>query len=356
MKAPDDHTGATPPEHDAMAPPPEPGARTRRRRTGALARPLLALLCAAIGTGLAVLLARTSVGTTRGQRLDQLILSGAQDHQGRLSHYAELAVGTVSVPIMAGLLALALVLVLIRRRLSLLVPLVLLVLGANITTQVVKHLVVTRDALGPGIDVTPNSFPSGHTTLAATAMIAVVLASGRARAVIAPLGVVWTAAAGVGTLVLGWHRSSDVVGAIIIVAAWTFLVLAIDGLHTRHRLARDTDRPGRRRRRGDASRDVPDSFPQPAARSAALLDLRIGVVDRVVAVLLGLASLVGLVYGAIALAGLGLPLDLQDTAQQTSSFIATAALIAGGTGSWMALVLVLRTPTSHRSSPGDRVP
>ena len=228
-----------------MTPPPEPGARTRRRRTGALARPLLALLCAAICAGLAVLLARTSVGTASGQRLDQLILSGAQDHQGRLSHYAELAVGTVSVPVMAGLLALALVLVLIRRRLTLLVPLALLVVGANITTQVVKHLVVTREALGPGIEVTPNSFPSGHTTLAATAMIAVVLASGRLRALLAPLGVIWTAAAGVGTLVLGWHRPSDVVGAIVIVAGWTVLVLAIDGLHTRHRLARDAGRaPG----------------------------------------------------------------------------------------------------------------
>ncbi|WP_304502269.1 phosphatase PAP2 family protein [Brachybacterium sp. FME24] len=360
MNAPDDRAGTTPPEDDgatpleddAMTPPPRPGARTRRRRTGALARPLLALLCAVIGAGLAVLLARTSVGTASGQRLDQLILSGAQDHQGRLSHYAELAVGTVSVPVMAGLLALALVLVLIRRRLTLLLPLALLVVGANVTTQVVKHLVVTREALGPGIEVTPNSFPSGHTTLAATAMIAVVLASGRLRALLAPLGVIWTAAAGVGTLVLGWHRPSDVVGAIVIVAGWTVLVLAIDGLHTRHRLARDATRPGRGRRRRDASRAATG----PSAESPTLLDLRTGAADRVVAVLLGLAGLAGVVYGAIGLAGLGLPLDLQDAAQQTSSFVATAALIAGGTASWMALVLVLRTPTSHRSSPGDRVP
>lgn len=359
MNAPDERAGTTPPEDDgappqeddAMTPPPEPGARTRRRRTGALARPLLALLCAAICAGLAVLLARTSVGTASGQRLDQLILSGAQDHQGRLSHYAELAVGTVSVPVMAGLLALALVLVLIRRRLTLLVPLALLVVGANITTQVVKHLVVTREALGPGIEVTPNSFPSGHTTLAATAMIAVVLASGRLRALLAPLGVIWTAAAGVGTLVLGWHRPSDVVGAIVIVAGWTVLVLAIDGLHTRHRLARDATRPGRGRRRRDASRVT-----GPTAESTTLLDLRTGAADRVVAVLLGLAGLAGVVYGAFELATLGLPLDLQDAAQQTSSFVATASLIAGGTASWMALVLVLRTPTSHRSSPGDRVP
>ena len=33
-----------------------------------------------------------------------------------------------------------------------LLPLASLVLGANLTTQVIKHLVVTRDVLGPGID------------------------------------------------------------------------------------------------------------------------------------------------------------------------------------------------------------
>lgn len=350
MSASDDRAGTTPPDGSTTTPPREPAARTRRRRTGALARPLLALLCAAICTGLAVLLVRTAVGTASGQRLDQLILSGAQDHQGRLSHYAELAVGTVSVPLMAGLLALALVLVLIRRRLSLLAPLALLVVGANITTQVVKHLVVTREALGPGIEVTPNSFPSGHTTLAATAMIALVLTSGRLRALLAPLGVIWTAAAGVGTLVLGWHRPSDVIGAIIIAAAWTFLVLALDGLHTRHRLVREATLPGRRR--GRLRRDASTASTQ----SSTLLDLRTGIVDRAVAVLLGLAGSAGLVYGALGLAGLSLPLDLQDAGQQTSSFLATAALIAGGTASWMALVLVLRTPTSHRSTPGDRVP
>src|SRR5699024_1991314 len=89
-----------------------------------------------------------------------------------------------------------------------------------------------------GIEITPNSFPSGHTTLAATAMIALVLAAGRARLVLAPLGAVWATAVGVGTLVAGWHRPSDVIGAMAVVAAWTFLPLALAGpgaAPTRHR-------------------------------------------------------------------------------------------------------------------------
>src|SRR5699024_10483451 len=106
-------------------------------RVGGLARPLLSLLAAALCTAVIVALARTAVGTASGQRLDQLILSGAKNHSGPLSQYAQEAVGSVSLPVIGTLLALAAVLVLIRRRLSLLVPLTVLVLGANLSTQMI---------------------------------------------------------------------------------------------------------------------------------------------------------------------------------------------------------------------------
>ena len=312
-------------------------------RVGGLARPLLSLLAAALCTAAIVALARTAVGTASGQRLDQLILSGAKNHSGPLSQYAQEAVGSVSLPVIGTLLALAAVLVLIRRRLSLLVPLTVLVLGANLSTQVIKHVLVTRQALGPGIEITPNSFPSGHTTLAATAMIALVLASGPARVVLAPIGALWTVAAGLGTLVLGWHRPSDVIGAIAVAATWTFLVLAVDGLHTRRRrrraLAESSAGHGRRRRP-----------PQVDAAPGA------GALGTVLAVLLGLAGAVGLALGAMGLLAVPLPLELHDASQQQLAFRATAALIAGGTAAWMALVLALRTPTSHRARTIERVP
>ncbi|GAA4522306.1 phosphatase PAP2 family protein [Brachybacterium paraconglomeratum] len=313
-------------------------------RVGGVARPLLSLLAAALCTAVVVGLARGAVGTASGQRLDQLILSGAKAHEGPLSQYAELAVQSVSVPVIAVLLALAAVLVLLRRRLQLLIPLTVLVIGANLTTQVIKHVLVTRQALGPGIDITPNSFPSGHTTLAATAMIALVLASGRARVVLAPVGALWTLAAGLGTLVVGWHRPSDVIGAITIAAAWTFLILAADGLHTRRRRARAAASPGRGRRRRGA--DLTDSARAP----------RHGAGTAVMAAVLGLGGLVGLALGAAGLASLPRPLDLHDVPQQLAAFGATTALIGGGTGAWMALVLVLRTPISHRRRMDERVP
>lgn len=307
---------------------------SRRTSSGAV-RPVLALLVAAITAATTWALARFAVGTASGQRLDQLTLSGAQSHEGQLAELTAFAVDTVSVPVVAGLLALSALLVVLRRRAGLLLPLALLVVGANLTTQVIKHLLVTRAALGPGIDITPNSFPSGHTTLAASAAIALVLASGPARGIVAILGVVWTAGTGVGTLVVGWHRPSDVVGAILVVATWTFLVLAADGAHTLRRRSRAARAPGRgRRRAGGPAGPEPDS----SGRS------RPGASDRTIAIVLGLAAVAALVAGVMAFTGLELPLVLGSVDQQQTSFLATTAVISASVASWLALVLTLRTP------------
>ncbi|WP_062947410.1 phosphatase PAP2 family protein [Brachybacterium sp. sponge] len=307
-----------------------------------LARPLLSLLVAAVCGAAVVLMARGAVGTASGQRLDQLTLSGSRNHDGLLSRIAELAVETVSMPVIIALLALAAVIALLRRRPALLLPLASLVLGANLTTQVIKHLLVSREVLGPGIEPTTNSFPSGHSTLAATTMIALVLVAGRARPLVAPLGLLWSGAAGIGTLVTGWHRPSDVIGAIAVSAAWTFLVLGVDGLHTRRRLHRAAAHAGRgRRRRGhDLRQDVP----------------RLPRAELACALVLGAIGAVGLVAGAAGIAGLPLPLDLADRASQLAAFRATGAVIAGATASWVALVLVLRTPSVLRTPPAERVP
>ena len=307
-----------------------------------LARPLLSLLVAAVCGAAVVLMARGAVGTASGQRLDQLTLSGSRNHDGLLSRIAELAVETVSMPVIIALLALTAVIALLRRRPALLLPLASLVLGANLTTQVIKHLLVSREVLGPGIEPTTNSFPSGHSTLAATTMIALVLVAGRARPLVAPLGLLWSGAAGIGTLVTGWHRPSDVIGAIAVSAAWTFLVLGVDGLHTRRRLRRTAAHAGRgRRRRGrDLRQDVP-RLPRP---------------ELACAVVLGAIGAVGLVTGAAGIAGLPLPLDLADRASQLAAFRATGAVIAGATAVWVALVMVLRTPSVLRTPPAERVP
>ncbi|PZP17753.1 MAG: phosphatidic acid phosphatase [Brachybacterium faecium] len=298
----------------------------RRRRSGVPVRPvlsgLLALLCAAM----VVLLARIAVGTASGQRLDQLTLSGAQLDTGPVSQVVGLAAGTVSLPVVLAALACVAVIAVLRRRADLLVPLAVLVGGANLSTQAIKHLVITREVLGPGIDVTPNSFPSGHTTLAASTAIALVLVAGRARGPVAVLGALWTAGAGIGTLALGWHRASDVAGAIVVVATWTFLMLAVDGVLQYRRAPSAEEREPRRG------------------------------IEVATAWALGLAGAAGMVLGVVAFAALGLPLLLHEPGHQQAAYRTTVAVISGGTALWMAMVLMLRVPEPRRASRGDRVP
>lgn len=65
------------------------------------------------------------------------------------------------------------------------------VAASNITTQVVKHLWLERPELVPGAG-TENALPSGHTTMAASAAVAVFLAAdARHRPVVGTLAAVW---------------------------------------------------------------------------------------------------------------------------------------------------------------------
>lgn len=93
---------------------------------------------------------------------------------------------------------------------------VAVVLGAQAVTQVLKAA-LTR----PG-SVEANSLPSGHVTLVASLGVALVLVVPRLLRPLAALAAVAvTGIAGVATMVAGWHRPSDVVAAIGVVAATT---------------------------------------------------------------------------------------------------------------------------------------
>ena len=66
-----------------------------------------------------------------------------------------------------------------------------------------------------------NSFPSGHVTVVSSlAAGALLVMPRRAQPTVAVLGVVATAVTAVATVALGWHRPSDVIGAVGVVTAW----------------------------------------------------------------------------------------------------------------------------------------
>jgi membrane-associated phospholipid phosphatase len=104
------------------------------------------------------------------------------------------------------------------------------VAGANLTTQLLKTTLehARHRAFEHGIELPwPNSFPSGHTTAAASIAVALLLVvPARHRLVAATAGAALTAAVGFSVVILGWHYPSDVLGGLLVVGAWGFAALA----------------------------------------------------------------------------------------------------------------------------------
>jgi hypothetical protein len=98
---------------------------------------------------------------------------------------------------------------------------------------VLKRL-IERPELGVDMEraAAGNSLPSGHTTIAASVAIALLLVlPARLRGAGGMLGAAATAVVGVATLSAGWHRPSDVVAALLVVGVWAniaglFIVVA----------------------------------------------------------------------------------------------------------------------------------
>jgi len=84
----------------------------------------------------------------------------------------------------------------------------------------VKHLWLERPELVPGAG-TENALPSGHTTMAASAAVAVFLAAdARHRPVVGTLAAVWGTGWGTYIFIENWHWPSDMVAAYLVVAGW----------------------------------------------------------------------------------------------------------------------------------------
>lgn len=94
--------------------------------------------------------------------------------------------------------------------------------AANLTTQVLKNWVLVRPDLDNGVPYyTGNSLPSGHTTFAAAAVVAVFLmVAPRWRPLTAAVGALFAVAVGAGTFIETWHRPADMVAAYLVVAFW----------------------------------------------------------------------------------------------------------------------------------------
>ena len=189
--------------------------------------PVLGCLACVFGLFLVTLLA-FKVGA--GEHLDARALSHLTAEPGTTAHKAATLFAHLAdpLPLLLMLIGVCALAVHWGRRPEALAA-VAIVAGANLTTQFLKALFSHERFyafLGEGQPWT-NSFPSGHTTAAASIWVALLIAApARLRPLAALAGAALTGAVGLSVVVLEWHYPSDVLGALFVAAGWGFAALA----------------------------------------------------------------------------------------------------------------------------------
>jgi membrane-associated phospholipid phosphatase len=185
-----------------------------------------ALGTAALFVGVYLFFVRSYIG----QVIDERSFAGANAWKGGLIDFAQSFLDALPVAAVVIGTILALVIVLVRRNWLVFAIAVGGAIAANVSTQVLKYSVLSRPAKGVDTGLA-NSLPSGHTSVAASAAVLVFLVTApRYRPLAAVLGALFTVAAGASTLVEQWHRPSDVIAGMLVVAFWACIagiVLAI---------------------------------------------------------------------------------------------------------------------------------
>ncbi|MEU6202571.1 phosphatase PAP2 family protein [Micromonospora musae] len=261
---------------------------------------------------------RVAVHTGLGQWVDTVALTGNRIGQDRIDEPVDRILNAMSV---VSLLAATIVIgfiALMRGRIALAITATLLIAGANVTTQLLKYG-LTRPDLGIDLEriYAGNSLPSGHTAVAASVAVALVLVlPAKVRPFGAFVGAAYAAAAGVATLSAGWHRPSDAVTAFLVVGVWAALAGLVLLVTQREQAQVST---------ADA--------------------------HRVAAVVLGVGGVIALVISGLALGWLT---DLRGVTPQALSrralFVAYAGSAAGIAGT-MAVVMALVLAVVHRLVP-----
>lgn len=161
------------------------------------------------------------VTTSKGQVLEYASLQAAQE---RIPDIHSVLLQMLSyLPQVVGVVAVAaFILLTVFRRRWLASLLAALTFGAaNLTSQLLKTL-LERPYFDNAVPYyTGNSLPSGHTTFAAAAMVAVFLVvAPRWRPATAFGGALFAVLVGVATYIEAWHRPADMVAAFLVSGFW----------------------------------------------------------------------------------------------------------------------------------------
>ena len=181
------------------------------------------------------------------QRADQAVLLGFFDvaeHRG-VKPLADFVANLCSPQPYLYFAWIPMLVAVLRGRPRLAIAIGVILLGANVTTHVLKPLLAAPRPSNGQDDIGPASWPSGHATAAMSFVLCSVLAApSRARPFVAAAGAVFAVAVCYSFLALGWHYPSDVLGGFLVAATWTLLaVSALLAVRGRAPAPRQVSRP-----------------------------------------------------------------------------------------------------------------
>ena len=199
-------------------------------RSGQVAlRALYVVLCLACLAAVFAL-QHFAIHTARGQSFDQNVMTALSEQTGTVASYLRRGLNT-TVPVAVGVLVIVALIALFQRKMRTLTQVIVVFAGANLTAQLLKHVLIDRPTLVEHLGVYGNSFPSGHVTIAAAAAGVLFFSTSHRNVagVLTALAGIWAVLIGIATVVSAWHRPSDVLGGFLIVAAWVFAAQALWG-------------------------------------------------------------------------------------------------------------------------------
>lgn len=157
--------------------------------------------------------------TARGQLVEQAVLDASS------FAYGPALLSLVSVPALLAACAVVAAVGLVRRRPVAAIAGVAVIGVSTVLSQLLKNVLLVRPDLGSGAE---NTFPSGHMVVFSSVVVALlVVLPVAARPVVASLSAVLLCVVAGQLLYYGWHRPSDVAGAVLLVTAVLALVSVI---------------------------------------------------------------------------------------------------------------------------------
>lgn len=186
--------------------------------------------------GALVLLTLVAYGVGHAQRLDATALSDLSAPPGSTTASLAEAIAFLADPLPLLLMLAALCALALRRGRPVdAAAAVVVVVGANLTTQILKMLLAHpryQPVLGWD-QINAVAFPSGHATAAASIAVAFALVVPRSwRGGAVAIGTGFVLAVGCSVVALGWHFPSDVAGGVLVAFGWGFAVVALRRIAT----------------------------------------------------------------------------------------------------------------------------